>query len=158
MKTFLFQVLIISVSLFSCKSNKNRAGMENLNKTDADNQYKTEVIVVDSVPEIRLNPVAVDSLRYSLVVSFYSIGEGIDFIVYQEFELLIRQFEEDQKEKFIFQRYPWGREGEIDFCIRLEKMSEEKQKSFIAEAGKITSRTKLVHVNHNAECRHKGVH
>lgn len=90
--------------------------------------------------------------NYSLVVSFYSIGAGIDRAIAQEFDYLIKDFQEQFGDDFSAERVSWGREGEIDYCIQLGKLKTASLDSFKSRASIILKKTERVHSKENAPC------
>lgn len=90
--------------------------------------------------------------NYSMVVSFYSIGSGIDRPVAQEFDYLVKDFQEQFGEDFIAERVGWGREGEIDYCIQLDKLKLAAKDTFKNRANAILKKTERVHSKENAPC------
>lgn len=90
--------------------------------------------------------------NYSMVVSFYSIGSGIDRPVAQEFDYLVKDFQEQFGEDFIAERVSWGREGEIDYCIQLDKLKLAAKDTFKNRANAILKKTERVHSRENAPC------
>lgn len=90
---------------------------------------------------------------YSLVVSFISIGSGTDRIARKEYESFIKQFEEYNKTIILLKKVSWGREGEIDFCIKLSNLSNDLQKNFIEETKNMLKDLKLVRIEENSNCK-----
>jgi|GEM_PF-828052 len=88
---------------------------------------------------------------YRLVVSFYSKGEGIDYRAAEKFEAFVLGY----KPAVAFEKTSWGREGEIDYCMKLSELSTKEQKQFIDLARIELANTQLVHFNENAKCVHK---
>lgn len=95
-------------------------------------------------------PSAVEDI-YRLVVSFYSIGEGTDYKTKEEFEKFLLGY----KKKIAFEPALWGREGEVDYCLKINELTPEEQIDFIRKAKELLSKSKLVHVDENAKCVHK---
>ena len=91
MKTkLLLTAMAISIIGFSaCKNNE---------KATADSAQNTQ--------EMKQNN------TYSLVVSFISIGQGVDSKAIEQYDEFIAQFEKDNKVKINLEKVPWGREGE----------------------------------------------
>ena len=127
---------------------------EQIEKQDGQFQ-QTDVIISEEMPVIHLPEKDQDTLFYSLVVSFFSRGEGSDFKVIGEFENYLSEMKNKEGDQFIFEAFPWGREGEMDYCIRLDALSEHEKNLFFKEAERIASSSKLVHLRRNAECRYK---
>jgi len=97
---------------------------------------------------------AIDSSRddsFRLVVSFYSIGEGSDYKVKEEFEKFLNSY----SKKIAYEPTPWGREGEIDYCLKLNELSPTEQVDFVKKAKEVLHKSKLVHINENVKCIHK---
>ncbi|HPH81631.1 MAG TPA: hypothetical protein PL185_03615 [Flavobacteriales bacterium] len=94
-----------------------------------------------------------DTLIYSLVVSFYSIGSGIDRPIAQEFDYLVKDFQEQFGDDFSAERIRWGREGELDYCIQLGEMKPENRRQFRERADVILKKSSRVHVTENTTCR-----
>lgn len=89
--------------------------------------------------------------NYDLTASFYSIGEGTDAATMEKFI----QFLDTYRDKITINKTPWGREGEIDYCINLTNLEENAKSEFLKKAKGILAASKLVHVNENAPCRNK---
>lgn len=97
--------------------------------------------------------VTVPTLPDSLVVSFYSRGEGAPFKVIKEFDSYLSDYVNQASLKDLYDRIPWGREGEIDYCLRLSQLPNNKKLALINRIREITSKTELVHVTDNGTCR-----
>jgi hypothetical protein len=116
------------------------------NKKEAANQ-NTNAVNNSTTPS--------DANTYSLVLSFYSIGSGSDWDIISELDLYIESFNRASKTKPNIDRIPWGREGEVDFCIQTAEMSKNDKEAFIQKTLEIAKRAKFVHINENAVCRYK---
>jgi hypothetical protein len=90
--------------------------------------------------------------KYSLVVSFYSIGSGIDIPVAKEFDTLVKEFQGEFGENFSAERVSWGREGEVDYCIQLNRLKTASRDSFESRAETILKKSERVHSKENAPC------
>ncbi len=145
--------------LFACKNTEKSTQASNPKietKLQVENPVQTAVI--ENKEEIKSkestnnqsnNP---ETEIYSLVVSFYSIGGGIDRAVAQEFDYLIKDFQEQFGENFVSERVSWGREGEVDYFIQLGKLKTASFDSFKSRAGIILKKTDRVHSKENAPC------
>lgn len=67
--------------------------------------------------------------KYRLVVSFISIGTGIDRDAYTKME----KFVKEHPKKPVYERYGWGREGETDVAFLLKEMKSSEQTKFISD-------------------------
>lgn len=92
---------------------------------------------------------------YSLVLSFYSIGSGSDWEVIGEMDAFLDAYRKSGKSQPEVERIPWGREGEVDFCIQTGKMNPADSESFRKSVLEIARKAKFVHINENAVCRYK---
>ena len=88
---------------------------------------------------------------YRLVVQFYSKGEGIDNKTNEAFVKML----DSNSKKIAYEPTHWGREGEIDYCLKLNELSTAEQADFVKKANELLSKSALVHVNENAKCVHK---
>ncbi len=120
-------ILIVCVMLcfgaFSCKSSKSTATTAKV--TSAEN--------------------------YRLVISFISIGTGIDGDSHDA----IKKFIADHAKKPAVETFRWGREGEVDYCLQLKELSSKEQKAFVEEIKKLAGKSELVQISENAPCVHK---
>ena len=130
-RNILSVILLVSVIL-ACKSKKN-----------------TTTAASAAAPVQQQALPADDS--YRIAVSFYSIGEGIDNKTKAEFENFLNTY----PKKIAFEPTHWGREGEIDYCLKLSELSASEQADFVKKAKELLSKSKLVHVDENAKCVHK---
>jgi hypothetical protein len=142
MKFFLSAVTVISFSFSICSCKNQKEANSSLNE-------KTKSNTMNNVVQLS------DTSHYSLLVSFFSIGSGIDFKIAQEYDRYIKQFELENEGKILVERIPWGREGELDYCIRFAGLSPEKQQSLIDRTKDIASQSKWVNVSTDSPCRRK---
>jgi len=90
-----------------------------------------------------------------LVVSFYSICCGIDHKTKEKLDKFIKQYEKAKGKRLTKAAVRWGREGEIDYCLKLSELSPRQQKKFISKVRSLLKRSKLVHINENVACQSK---
>lgn len=60
-----------------------------------------------------------------LKVSFISIGQGINFEAAKYFPQVIDKFNKEQKVNLKYDKIPWGREGEFNYCFYEQKKIEK---------------------------------
>ncbi|HET6244307.1 MAG: hypothetical protein H0V01_06385 [Bacteroidetes bacterium] len=164
MKTLLIIILITAIS--SCKTNnKNNANTgstttENVSVSENSAEQKIEKYETIEIkePEKLIKPqmdkkpaIKQGDGTYSLVISFYSKGEGIDFKTQEQYA----NFLEKNNQGIAYEEARWGREGEVDYCINLNKLSSIQQKEFISETRSLLGKSNLVHINENQPCVHK---
>lgn len=91
--------------------------------------------------------------KYHLVVSFFSVAYGIDHKAKAALDNLITEDTTTHQWKIIVEKTPWGREGEIDYCIDLQHLEKINQTKFINKAKSLLSSSNLVHIKENEPCR-----
>lgn len=85
------------------------------------------------------------------VVSFISLGAGIDYDTAQKFE----EFLSTEYPDLSYEANPAGREGEIDYCFDLSDLSDEEQAAFREESNQILQKSKLVQISEPENCPKK---
>ena len=160
MKPTLRIYLIVPIFLlFACKNTEKSTQVSNPKietKPQVENPSKSAIIENKEETKSKESTSSQNEISqteiYSLVVSFYSIGGGIDRAVAQEFDYLIKDFQEQFGDDFSAERVSWGREGEIDYCIQLGKLKTASLNSFKSRAEIILKKTDRVHSKENAPC------
>lgn len=123
--TVIFSILILN----ACQSNKSKATKIN--------QTATTQSQPNNLSDI--------------VISFYSKGAGIDYEIANELDALLGGKPNNQ---IAYSKKGWGREGETDFCIQINKSVSKKEKQQIIDQIKqIANKSKLVHIKEDSECR-----
>ena len=84
---------------------------------------------------------------YRLVVSFTSIGSGIDTQKYETIETFIK----NHTKKPAFEVIAKGREGEREICLQLKELTKTEQNSFIDDIKKLAQGSERVAVTENAD-------
>jgi len=92
---------------------------------------------------------------YRFNISFISIGNGIDSKAKQQFNEFITQFNSNNKVAITPEIVNWGREGEIDYCLKLADINNDLQIKFITETKELLKSSKLVRYKENSTCRQK---
>ncbi len=160
MKNSIVLFFIISQLVFcSCK----HAEKATLNKGDSGKIETSEKINIDTtISSVNLseivnenkkqNEIKSDTMKYDLVVSFYSIGSGIDRTILKEYINFLNENKENYSNSFSYERVPWGREGEVDFCIQLFNLKEKEIETFKNNSNTILRKSSMVHSTENAIC------
>lgn len=125
---------IIAIGLLSCNIQKKS------------NKSSEPVVAVANITD----PTQ-EKEKYRLTISFFSKGAGTDRIHHPKF----KEFISNYKPVIAYEEARWGREGEIDYCFKLNELSTAEQEVFIEKAREILAGSDLVHINENAECVHK---
>jgi hypothetical protein len=94
----------------------------------------------------------VASVKYRLVISFISIGGGID----QESYAKIKDFIDNHPKKPAFTEHRWGKEGEVDYCLHLKELSKKEQKVFVEDVKKLITKKEMVAIYENHAYVKKG--
>lgn len=81
---------------------------------------------------------------YRFVVSFISIGSGIDKKAKSQYEQFLKDFELKNNVTISYEKKYWGREGEINFCFMLNELKNEEQESFILQSKNLLANSTLV--------------
>jgi hypothetical protein len=92
---------------------------------------------------------------YRFNVSFISIGSGTDSKAKQQFNDFITQFNNNNKVTITPEIVSWGREGETDYCLKLNDLNIELQNKFIADTKELLKNSKLIRYKENTVCKPK---
>ena len=87
------------------------------------------------------------------IVSFFSIGSGINSKARKEFDLFIAEFATKYQTPLNPKQRKWGREGEVDYCFELDGLKKELKTELIAQAKQNISEKKWVRININKPCK-----
>jgi hypothetical protein len=146
MKTIL--TLSIPVLLLTAGAGCHR--QSKVAKTNVDSS-KTQTAVVISQDTMLAPPIDGNVQNYRFMVSFISKGEGIDEKTRETFEKWLQE----QQRPLKWETFAWGREGEVDFCLKLDELSTRDQEKFIEQARIFLANKDLVIISENAPCLHK---
>ena len=91
-----------------------------------------------------------------LVVSFYSICCGIDHKAQEKLDKFIERYEKAKGKQLTKEAVRWGREGEVDYCLKLSELWRREQRRFISNVRRLLKRSKLVHINEKVGWRNEG--
>lgn len=159
-KTFLL-ISMASTFFFACKSNKDTASTADSASTS---QTKITEVKSDSAGVLSTTQstspatIKVDSSNsdtYRLSVVFYSIGSGTDNKAMTAFENFISEYAGKSGKNIDYERTPWGREGETDYCLRLNELDAKGQTDFVKQTTETLKDAKWVHIYENQPCKHK---
>lgn len=96
-----------------------------------------------------------DADTYRVIVSFISKGEGPDEKTMASFESFLTSFGNKIEKTIVYDKYPWGREGEKDYCFYCKEIKKSEQKDFVAGLTNLAKEAPTVIVKENAVCTHK---
>jgi hypothetical protein len=137
MNNLIYLILFAAVIAiaFSCKCTKNKKD------DNSQNQTSPNTVLPDSI--------------YRFTVSFISIGSGTDRTARQQFSQFIETFSKENNVKINTEMTNWGREGEIDYCLKLSELNNKQQEKFIADTKELLKKSELVRYYENSICRRK---
>lgn len=139
-KVILFSMLLIAV--VACKSRK---------KVAVNTPAEQPTSQTTQTPQVSALP---DSM-YRFTVSFISVGAGTDRKAKEKFNQFILQFNEKNNVKINVEIAGWGREGETDYCLKLNELNKQQQDQFITETKELLKSSTLVRYTENSMCKHK---
>lgn len=157
MKSIQFIIPISILFTVSCKSPQQT--QEAPAPSASANVQNDAVIFNNGQAEVAVNPDQnmqnAKDTPYRFIVSFISIGEGTDRNAKEILDATLYNWKTSQKKEIVYEKVPWGREGEVDFCFQLKELSAEQQVQFINELKEKFKGHDLVQFAENEPCRHK---
>lgn len=134
-------VWVMIIIFTSCQNTKNIKNKQN----------NTSSTVINSG-----NNINSEEFKYPLFISFYSIGEGINVDALIKFESFLNEFlQKNHLESIGEEKFNWGREGEIDYCISFKNINQLTIVEFINQTKTLLSGKQNVIIKEQAECVHK---
>ncbi len=128
-------VLIVTLIYFSCKNNSPTSNQSDINKTDSLFKLKN------------------DTSNSRLVIRFGSPK------TFEEDKPLIRSYEDSIGsfslyfgKNIDYSKNHWGPEGETDFCLKLNELTEAEQKEFINRSRNMLEKVKWIKIYENYPC------
>ena len=139
-----------------------------LEGTTLDTSYSTVTESADNVSDEKTAATTppVDEKRISqstskeiekINVSFFSIGEGIDFDALKEYKSFIDSYKTASGKSLTYETINWGREGETDFCFDMTNISDNESKKFLNETREKLKDNKLVNIELNQKCKEQRI-
>jgi hypothetical protein len=137
----LFSIAIILFTFISCKSQEKKSKIDYNNKSQ--NSVTTK------------NESSNKQNQYRFIVSFYSKGNGTDSKLIDKYTQFIKEFELNKVLTLSNEIIYWGKEGETDFCFKLENLNQNVQNEFITESKALLKESDLVFISENTISKHK---
>jgi hypothetical protein len=161
MKSTILPIIIAVNLLGACKSHKETAATTPPAVVAA--ETNAPVIAPEPTAEIKTDVKTVESNAqdsiaenmFRLTVSFYSTASGAEAPMMRKLEDFVGEFAEKNKTNVDYEKSHWGREGESDYCFKLNELSADKQKDFILQVSDVLKEAKWVHINENQPCMHR---
>ncbi len=85
-----------------------------------------------------------------LVVSFISIGTGIDYKAKDRLFSFVEEFQFQYKVELDISIKSWGREGEVDCTFDINKLKKKQCKVFVEKIEAMFSGNNLVKISHSS--------
>ena len=127
--------MVISLLIISCKNNS---------PTSSEKPHEERI---DSISENKT-----DTSNCRLVILFYSIGNGTEFSISNAFEDSIGSYSLKIGKTIDYKKTAWGREGETDFCLKLNELTPAERLEFISMARSQLKIAKWVNIFENYPC------
>ncbi|AKU96396.1 hypothetical protein AKJ09_03060 [Labilithrix luteola] len=89
---------------------------------------------------------------YRLVVSFISLGAGVDSKAKDQVNEVINKWRIAKSVDLKTERVRWGKEGESDVCSGLDELSDADRSKFIGEVRAAVGKNDRVVITENASC------
>lgn len=130
--TLIISLTVISISACKCSKNNSANAVKPTteNSTQSSSNTQTTSSTVPGKDSTDQNKLQTD-ITYRVIVSFISIGAGIDPDAHPALDAFVQQYMDTTSKKIVYQAQPWGREGEMDICFMLDNLSAEEQVNFI---------------------------
>ncbi len=162
MKNFILASAIVCLSASACHSPKAAATAETTpTPVTASAPAPSPATVQSTVSQAPLDEVImsdqdkVNGNFYRLIVSFISIGEGTDRQGRETLDGVLTDWKTKKGKEITFESVAWGREGENDFCFRINNLNEKEQQMFVSDMKTAFKGRSLVQITENQPCVHK---
>jgi hypothetical protein len=87
-----------------------------------------------------------------LNVRFFSIGSGIDYKSLNRFDIMMTNMQREDP-NIVYNKYPWGREGEVDCCIEVSRLPLEQKRVIEDSIRMVLSTSTNTRLSINKPCR-----
>jgi hypothetical protein len=95
-----------------------------------------------------------EPVKYRVIVSFISKASGTDAQAIAKVDSFITSNEKKYKKTIAYDKVPWGREGEVDYCFTLKGLSKSKQEDFVKGLNNLLKSNANVNIMENTTCPH----
>lgn len=139
-----------------CKSNekdkKSNTPSSAAVATDTVPQNSATISAETQTPKTETMPV---QENYRLVISFISIGSGINLPAKEKLDNYLQLNETLKMKNPEIEIARWGREGEVDYCMKLSAFSAADQEKIVKGIKEQLKKQDHIFLDENAPCRHK---
>ena len=157
MKQMNLFLLITLSALISCSKNKNTTATkpapvetQKPGPSESAPPVSSEIPMHDSVI---ISENKNTEVLMPVIISFFSIGEGIDRGQKEKLMTFITSYEKKAGKKMEYSEVHWGREGETDFCFPMTGFSDIQVTDFLKGAKEALNTAQHVHFVQNQACR-----
>lgn len=161
MRSILIPLAIAGVTAMSCKSPEATASTETKSKPESATVTQPTTTGAPASTEAAHEEVMMtdqdkqsDNI-YRLIVSFISIGEGTDRNGKAKLDAVLESWKQKTGKLITYEPISWGREGETDFCFKINELSAQEQELFAADMKKAFDGNQLIQITENQPCIHK---
>ncbi len=155
MKILLIYPLLAVILSASCGSTKEASTSTSTGTTSSADSKNNSGGTTANTSTTTGDATMKNDTNYRLIVSFISIGEGIDSKARESMDSMINSLKERKKSSITMEIMPWGREGEVDYCFKLNELSEKEREDFVSEVKTQFKGNNLVQIAENQPARHK---
>ncbi len=138
---------------------KNRSAVDDSQMRMAVSSLRGKILLVETgTTNIAIGEPGVKATREQinrLTISFYSIGSGTDGEAIKSLNEYLSSYEKAKGIRLAREEVRWGKEGEIDYCLRLTEIAPKEQVKVIAEIRSLLKNAKFVRIEENVPCRNK---
>lgn len=162
---FLSGTILLAILTIGCKNKQAAEVPQNKVTTTAESSQTTVLPEKSSTPQKATESQKVEESPKesspkgekpsTLLISFYSIGGGIDVKNAQSFDNFISEYKTQSGKSVAYERVPWGREGELDYCVSFTDYKPEETEQFIEASKAKIQDCKMVHFKINGGCKRK---
>ena len=148
-------IILASLILTSCKQNKNSTATTKNSNEVRDSVTHVSPAPVD-VPQSETSgqkDEATGDTLMKFIVSFYSIGSGIDRGEPDKLKIFSETYGKKINVTILYAETHWGREGEVDFCFPLTGLTSTQVDDFKNGAKAVLKSALHVHFFENQACR-----
>lgn len=161
MKTILFPLAIAGLAVISCKSPEATATASPNQKPETASYTQPTTTGAPASSEAAHEEVMMNDQEkqsdnnYRLIVSFISIGEGTDRNGKATLDGIIDNWKQKTGKLISYEPVSWGREGETDFCFKINELTSKEQELFATDIKTAFNGNQLIQITENQPCIHK---
>jgi hypothetical protein len=157
MKRSLYLLIAIGLIGFASCKNKKAAASGTAPVEQTTSTPTTTTTAPDAIPPVETAPNQTEPAplpagtlpTYRVTISFISKGEGIDIKSQETLENWLKNQPKTPK----YEKTHWGREGETNYCLKLDELSTREQEIFVRDLRTLLTDKPLILISEYAECK-----